>query len=169
MYHPGMTIGVYAGSYDPFTFGHEAVARDSLRVVRRLVIAIGKNRAKTPLLSPEKRSTSAKSYFGPGDPVEVVPFYGALADFCFELPERGDEEVVIIRGLRAVSDFEQEMAIAAANRKLRREIQTIFIPTNPEFAFVSSTTVREIAAVTRSKERLMNYVNERTADMLLGA
>lgn len=167
MYPSGMTIGVYAGSYDPFTFGHQAVADDSLRVFEEVVIAVGRNRAKSPLLSPENRKLSAESYFVDNDRVAVQHFDGALANFCAELARKRGKLVAMVRGLRAVSDFEAEMALADANRHLQKGIQTIFIPTTPKWAFVSSTTVREIAAVTRSREHLLDYVNELTADMLL--
>lgn len=142
-----MTIAVYAGTFDPFTYGHKSVADNALSAFQKLIVAVGANRSKSPFMSPERRKWGAELYFQGDDRVSVHHFSGFLVDFCAEISEREKQAVVMVRGLRALSDFEAEMALAAANRKMRPEIPTVFIPTTTEFAFVSSTTVREIAAL----------------------
>ncbi len=156
---------VYAGSFDPFTFGHFAIAEAARKMVKNVVIAVGRNSSKkSGLFDTEQRLSAAKSYW-PRRPkgLQFTAFSGLLTDFCDEWAHK--ERVVIVRGLRMVSDFESEMTIAAANRKLSG-IQTVFIPTLPDVAFVSSSVVKEIARYAKKKEPLLEYVNAEVAEML---
>jgi len=155
---------IYAGSFDPFTFGHFAIAEAARRIARKTVIAVGKNSKKAGLFKTEQRLEAARSYW-PRKPKDLrfTSFSGLLTDFAEAWA--GREDAVIIRGLRMVSDFESEMTIAAANRKLSG-IQTVFIPTLPDVAFVSSSVVKEIATYARSKQPLLEYVNDEVAEML---
>lgn len=154
---------IYAGSFDPFTFGHFAIAEAARRIARKTVIAVGKNSKKAGLFSTEQRMEAAASYWAekPKD-LAFTSFSGLLTDFAGEW---AGEDAVIIRGLRMMSDFESEMTIAAVNRKLSG-IQTVFIPTLPDIAFVSSSVVKEIATCARSKKPLLEYVNAEVAEML---
>lgn len=150
-----MNVAVYAGSFDPFTLGHYSVLEGALKAFDKVVIAIGRNSRKRGLFLPEERVEIIKEYItGYGwfpRRVEVRIFDGLLVEFCSEVyhdPEGMDEppdRVTIVRGLRAVSDFEAEMSIADANRRLHPEFQTVFIPTEADKAFISSSTAKEIA------------------------
>lgn len=156
-------VAIYAGSYDPFTYGHYAIAEAARKMFGSVIIAVGKNRSKSGLFSPEARLQIAKSYWPKAvKSVRFTSFSGLLADFC---EEWAGDQAVIIRGLRMVSDFESEMTIAAANRKLSG-VQTVFIPTLPDIAFVSSSVVREIAAYAKTTKPLLEYVNSSTAEAL---
>lgn len=164
-----MTIAVYPGSHDPFTWGHWSIVCDTLRAVRKVVVAVAQNPAKRHLMSAERRLACVQSYFEGSMEVTAELVGGVVADYCAALARKEGEQVILVRGLRAVSDFEAEMALAAANRELQGGIQTIFIPTSPKWSFVSSTTVREVAKLTMSVERLMPYVNAAVANSVLEA
>ncbi len=160
---------VYAGSYDPFTYGHKAVAEDALKIFGKVVIAIGVNGSKTPLFQTERKIEIIKGYwpdekFGVGERLHVTTFSGLLTQFC-----KGwtDSQAVLIRGLRAVSDFESEMVVAAANRRLSGQVSTVFIPTQPEVAYISSSVVKEIARNTNRIEDLLPYVTQDVAEEML--
>jgi pantetheine-phosphate adenylyltransferase len=157
-----MTIAVYAGSFDPFTHGHESIVRGAFAAFDEVIVAIGVNSKKAPLFSTEERTQFVKSYFKPRT-IRVVSFEGLLVKYCESL----GEGVVIVRGLRAVSDFEIEMAIADANKRLDPTIQTVFIPSPAVHAFVSSSVVRELALVGASELDLsQNYVTPEVARAL---
>lgn len=147
-----MAIAVYAGSFDPITNGHSDIIERTAPFWEKLIVAPGINAKKQHLFTIEERVKLAEEVCqGPKEGqtlqlrtrprnVEVRPFTGLLVDFC-----RGVGATVIIRGLRATADFEQEMAIAHANRQLCPDIDTFFLPTLPQHSFVSSSTVKEIA------------------------
>jgi len=163
-----MNIGIYAGSYDPFTFGHLSVVRGACKVFDRVVIAIGTNIHKEGLFARMERQEMVLEYlqvaqdteadiftYGKGAAkVSVSHFNGLLSDFVKVYSVR--DRLSIVRGLRAVSDFEQEMAIADANRRQCPEVQTVFIPAESDRAFVSSSTVKELAMYENSD--LSHYV-----------
>ncbi len=154
---------IYAGSFDPFTFGHFAIAEAALSLFGNVVVAVGKNSSKRGLFDTEQRTEAARSYWrNKPKGLAFTSFSGLLTDFC---EEWAGERAVIVRGLRMVSDFESEMTIAAANRKLSG-IQTVFVPTLPDIAFVSSSVVKEIAKYAKSKQPLLEYVNPKVAEML---
>lgn len=146
-----MTIGVYAGSFDPFTRGHWSIARGASAIFDKIVIAVGVNPNKSGLFSVQERLDFAEEYikkFGDSSCKEqfsYTSFEGLLVKFCSKMADHFNQQVAIVRGLRAVSDFEDEMKIADANLKLNAGIRTIFIPTESEVAFVSSSTAREMA------------------------
>lgn len=159
---------IYAGSYDPFTYGHKAVAEDTLKIFGRVVIAIGTNGSKAPLFKTERKIEIIKGYwpgetFGVDDRIQVTTFSGLLTQFCREWTENA----VLIRGLRAVSDFESEMVIAAANRRLSDQVSTVFIPTQPEVAYISSSVVKEIARNTTQIADLLPYVTRDVAEEMM--
>jgi pantetheine-phosphate adenylyltransferase len=135
-----MRIGLYAGSFDPVTRGHEDVIRRSLGFVDRLVVAVATNIAKQPLLSIEERKRLITVSLDGEDRVEVREFGGLLVDFAREVGA-----TISIRGLRAVSDFEYEYQMALMNRHLMPSLETLFMVPSLDLTFISSSLVREIA------------------------
>lgn len=185
-----MRIAVYAGTFDPFTKGHLSVLQGALKAFQRVVVAVGHNTAKKTLLSFSERREILEIYRDelPQDQqarVIVDSFDGLLTDYCAHLRNRDlfvdgtiPDEVCIVRGLRVLSDFESEMAIADANRNLNPLIQTVFIPAEAECAFVSSSVVREIAYYNAAHEMvkhldpktlkpLYKYLIPKVADLLV--
>lgn len=138
-----MTIAIYAGSFDPVTLGHLDVINRAAKCFDTLVIGIGVNSAKKTLFTSDERAemllTACQTLY-PDVHAEVARFDGLLVNFCQKLGAK-----VIIRGLRAVTDFEYELGIAHANSSQAPEVFTFFLPTKPEFSFVSSSVVRELA------------------------
>ncbi|MBN2159671.1 MAG: pantetheine-phosphate adenylyltransferase [Spirochaetes bacterium] len=136
-----MRIGIYPGSFDPLTNGHLDVIKRSRGLCDKLVVAIAINREKQPLFSVEERLEIINNYFKDESSIEVVSFEGLLVEFC---RARGIQ--YIIRGVRNITDFEYEMTNASVNSKLAPEIETIFLMTKGEYAFISSKMVKEIAS-----------------------
>jgi pantetheine-phosphate adenylyltransferase len=135
-----MRIGLYAGSFDPVTRGHEDVIRRSLAFVDRLVVAVATNVAKKPLLEIEERKRLIALTLEDVDRVEIHEFDGLLVDFARSLGA-----TMSIRGLRAVSDFEYEYQMALMNRHLMPSLETLFMVPSVDLTFISSSLVREIA------------------------
>lgn len=131
---------MYAGSFDPPTTGHLDIIQRASRVFDELVVGIGTNSSKTPLFNAGERSTLVTGACTGLSNVSVVIFQGLLTDYCKEAGVK-----VIVRGLRAVSDFEAELALAHTNHKLHPGVDTFFLVTQPENSFVSSSMVREVA------------------------
>jgi pantetheine-phosphate adenylyltransferase len=139
-----MTIAVYPGSFDPITNGHLDIVRRASAVFDRVVVAVLANPRKTPLLAATDRVALIRTVLDdaglPDGRVGVESFDGLTVDFC-----RARDASFIVRGLRAVSDFEAEMQLAHNNRKLAPGIDTVFFMTSLEQGYVSSSLVREIA------------------------
>ncbi len=133
-------IAVYPGTFDPFTRGHEDLVRRAALLFDRVIVGIAESRTKAPLFPLEERVEIAREILAPFGNVEVVGFDGLLMDF---LHARGAR--VILRGLRAVSDFEYEFQMAGMNRKLYPDVETVFLTPADEYMFISATMVREIA------------------------
>lgn len=156
------TIGIYAGSFDPFTNGHDSIVRSSVEIFDRVIIAVGNNATKSRLFSCEERVSFVQDYLKSpwyfGTTIEVRSFEGLLIKFCEPYADQFGDKVSIVRGLRAVSDFEAEMAIADANRRLNKRIKTVFIPTSAEDAFISSTITKELARHDETGIALLDYV-----------
>ena len=140
-----MNLAVYPGSFDPITNGHVDVIRRASAVFDRLIVAVLANPRKTPLLPAEMRISVIRAALkaeGLGDDrFEVASFDGLTVDFC---RERG--ATAIVRGLRAISDFDSEMQLAHNNRVLAPEVDSVFFMTSVENGFVSSSLVKEIAS-----------------------
>ena len=135
-----MRIGIYPGSFDPVTLGHLDIIRRSAKLVDRLIIGVLNNSKKVPVFSSEERKEMIETVVADIPNVEVECFAGLLVDFGKE-----KEADVIFRGLRAVSDFEYELQIAQLNKTLSPELDTVFLATSVEYAYLSSSSVREIA------------------------
>jgi pantetheine-phosphate adenylyltransferase len=133
-------IAIYAGSFDPMTRGHEDLMRRSLEYVDRLVVAVAINVSKQPLFSVDERVSMIREAMA-GDPrIEVRSFDGLLVNFATQIGAR-----LLIRGLRAVSDFEYEYQMALMNRHLLPELETVFMVPSLETTYISASLVREIA------------------------
>jgi pantetheine-phosphate adenylyltransferase len=133
---------VYAGSFDPVTFGHVDVAERAAHVFERLTLAVAATPRKQLLFTLDERVALAKASMAHLRNVEVVPFSGLLVDWA---RERGVH--TLIRGLRAFSDFEYEFQMALTNRKLAPDVETMFLMPKEDFSYVSSSMVREIASL----------------------
>ena len=136
-----MSIAVYPGSFDPVTYGHLDIIKRSIRVFDKLVIGILLNSEKNPLFSMEERVEFLTEATKDMENVEVKSFSGLLVDFA-----RENNADITVRGLRAVTDFEYELQIAQINNKLDANLDTMFFTTSTEYAYLSSTIVREIAS-----------------------
>jgi pantetheine-phosphate adenylyltransferase len=137
--HPAR-IAIYAGSFDPMTRGHEDLMRRSLEFVDRLVVAVAINVTKQPLFSVDERVEMIREAMGDDPRIEVRSFEGLLVDFARDVGAR-----LLIRGLRAVSDFEYEYQMALMNRHLLPRLETVFMVPSLETTYISASLVREIA------------------------
>lgn len=137
-----MTIAVYPGTFDPLTRGHEDLVRRSSALFRKLIVGVADSRIKKPFFTMEERLEIANEVLGHYQNVEVVAFTGLLKDLVRQHNAR-----VIIRGLRAVSDFEYEFQMAGMNRYLMPEVETLFMTPSDQYQFISGTIVREIAVL----------------------
>jgi pantetheine-phosphate adenylyltransferase len=138
-----MTVAaMYPGTFDPLTLGHEDLVRRAARLFDRVVVAIAANPSKEPMFSLDERVDLARSTLAAIDNVEVSGYDGLTVDFARENNLR-----VIMRGLRAVSDFEYEFQLANMNRHLAVEVETVFLTPNENYNFVSSSLVREICSM----------------------
>jgi len=133
-------VAVYPGSFDPITNGHLDVIERGRKLFDRLIVAILRNPQKVPLFSIEEREAMIREAVKDFPNVEVAVFDGLLVKFAREQGCR-----VIVRGLRAISDYEYETQIALVNRKMAPEIETIFLPTSAEYSYLNSTVVKELA------------------------
>ncbi len=131
---------IYPGTFDPITNGHSDLVARAARLFDQVIVAVAANPAKTPAFSLDERVRLARSVLGGINNVEVCWFDTLLADFA---QARGAR--VILRGLRAVSDFEHEFQLAGMNRRLAPEIETLFLTPAEQYTYISSSLVREIA------------------------
>jgi pantetheine-phosphate adenylyltransferase len=148
-------VAVYPGSFDPITFGHVDILRRSAEVFDRVIVGVLENPRKHPLLSVEERiagiSAARDEHCGEAaGRIGVEAFTGLTVDFC-----HARKAAFIIRGLRAISDFESELQLGHANRELAADIDTVFFMTSLEQGFVSSSLVKEIAQFGGPIERLV--------------
>jgi len=133
-------IAVYPGTFDPITNGHSDLVGRASRLFDKVIVAVAQHTAKKTVCDIDQRVELARIALEDLPNVEVLPFEGLLVEFC-----RKTEANLVIRGLRAVSDFEYEFQLAGMNRRLAPEIETIFLTPAEQYAFISSTLVREIA------------------------
>lgn len=137
-----MTTAVYPGSFDPVTLGHFDIIMRTSQTMDRVVIGVLNNQAKKPLFTVEEREEMLKSVTQPFSNVEIQCFDGLTIDFA-----RKNHAQVIIRGLRAVTDFEYELQLAQTNRVIAPEIDTMFLATSLKYSYLSSSIVKEIASL----------------------
>lgn len=135
-----MRIAIYPGSFDPVTLGHLDIITRSAKLVDHLIVGVLNNSSKTPLFSVDERVNMLKEVTKDLDNVEIMSFSGLLVDFA-----REHNVSTIIRGLRAVTDFEYELAMSQTNRVAAPEIDTVFLTTGLKYAYLSSSIVKEMA------------------------
>ena len=131
---------IYPGTFDPMTRGHEDIVRRAARLFDRVVIGVADSESKRPYFTTDERVAMARAVLSPYANVEVAPFSTLLMDFVHAQGAR-----VILRGLRAASDFEYEFQMAGMNRNLYPDVETLFLTPSEQYMFVSATIVREIA------------------------
>jgi pantetheine-phosphate adenylyltransferase len=136
-----MTKAIYPGSFDPVTFGHIDIIQRAAQMVDELTVSILSNKVKSPLFSVEERVNMLKEVTKEIPNVKIDSFSGLLIDYAKSL-----NATIVVRGLRAITDFEYELQFAQTNRKLAPKIDTIFLFTSLEYAYLSSTTVKEVAS-----------------------
>ena len=135
-----MTTAVYPGSFDPITNGHLSILNRGGQIFEKIIIAVARNPQKTSLFTVEERLEMIRQVLGDRPNVEVDAFDGLLVDYV-----RRQGAGVILRGLRAMSDFEYEFQMALMNRRLERDIQSVFLMTDYKWFYISSTIVKEAA------------------------
>ncbi len=134
-----MTL-VYPGSFDPITNGHLDIIVRAACICDKLIVAVGNNESKRPAFTVEERVEMIRASIGDREDIEVTSFTGLLADFAKKVGARA-----VIKGLRAMSDFEYEFQMALLNKKLEPELETLFMMTSVQYSFLSSSAVKEIA------------------------
>lgn len=135
-----MVIAVYPGTFDPLTRGHEDLVKRASKLFDKLIIGVASSENKKPFFSFEERFVIATQILGQHQTIQVKSFSGLLKDFVYK-----NNAQVIIRGLRAVSDFEHEFQMANMNRYLLPEVETLFLTPSNQYQFISGTIIREIA------------------------
>lgn len=135
-----MAIAVYPGSFDPVTLGHMDIIERTSKMMDHVIIGVLRNNSKTPLFSVEERVKMLKNVTSHLNNVEVQSFDGLLVDFVHQ-----NHADVIVRGLRAITDFDYELQLAQTNRVIAPDVDTIFLTTNLRYSYLSSSIVKEIA------------------------
>jgi pantetheine-phosphate adenylyltransferase len=133
-------IALCPGTYDPLTEGHKDIIKRCSKIFSRVIVAVSKNNRKKPFYPINKRVDFVKRSLRELDNIEVITFEGLLVDLA-----KKENASVIVKGLRAISDFEYEFQMAQINKKLNPEVETMFMVTNPKFAYLSSSAVKEVA------------------------
>ena len=137
-----MSVAIYPGSFDPLTNGHVSIIKGGLVVVDRLIIAVLGNPKKQSMFTVEERIEMIRETVGDETRIEVDSFQGLLVDYC-----RKKNAQVVLRGLRAVADFEYELQMANMNRHLYEQMETVFLMANDAYFYVSSNIVKEAASL----------------------
>jgi pantetheine-phosphate adenylyltransferase len=151
-------VAIYPGTFDPITNGHTDLVTRAARVFDRLIVAIAESPHKKPLFSLEERIDQARHEMSGTDNVEIVGFSNLLVEFVQECGAG-----VIVRGLRAVSDFEYEFQLASMNRHLAPDVETLFLTPDEDYGFISSTLVKEIA---RLKGDVSEFVSPKVQEAM---
>ena len=166
-----MSTAVYPVSFDPVTNGHLDIVRRASKMFDRLIIAVLNNNSKTPLFSTEERVTMLREITAEIGNVEVESFDGLSIKYC-----HAKNAQFMVRGLRAVTDFEYELQIAQTNRVIAPDIDTVFLTTNLKYSYLSSSIVKEIAEYhgdirafvdSRIEERIMKKISERQGNITI--
>jgi pantetheine-phosphate adenylyltransferase len=158
------TVAIYPGTFDPLTNGHVDIIQRGSRLFDRIIVGILLNVEKSPLFTVSERVEIAQEVFGPYPNVEVDTFDGLLVEYA-----RRKQAGVIVRGLRAISDFEYEMQMALMNRHLNPEVETVFMMPAEPYTYVSSRLVKEVVALGGSVTTLVpSIVEDRLRQKKLG-
>lgn len=153
---------IYAGSFDPLTFGHLNVIERGARIVDKLVVAVANNTSKSGVFTPRERVEIIRESVGHLHNVSVATFEGLLVDYA-----RKTKATVLLRGLRSVNDFQYEFQMALTNKDLNRDIDTVFLATEGKYAHVASSLIREIVAMGGSVKGMVPKHVERRLDRKL--
>ncbi|CAM8391992.1 CoaD Phosphopantetheine adenylyltransferase [Candidatus Methylopumilus universalis] len=153
MTQSNLSIAIYPGTFDPITLGHENIAHRAARIFDKIIVAVASNSTKKCFFSFEERVGLVKAVFKEYKEIEVIGFSGLLMDFV-----EAQNAQVVIRGLRAVSDFEYEFQLAGMNRKLYPNVETLFLTPSEQFTFVSSSLVREVATLGGNIEQFVSPI-----------
>lgn len=157
-----MTKAVYPGSFDPVTYGHLDIIKRAARLVDVLIIGVLVNTEKKPLFTMEERKEMLEKAVADLPNVKVMTFDGLTVNFA-----KANGATVMVRGLRAVTDFEIEMQMAQTNHSIEPEVDTMFFTTSLEYAFLSSTIVKEVARYGSDTSKLVpDFVNKRLIEKL---
>lgn len=159
------TIAVYPGTFDPITRGHEDLVRRAAEMFDQVIVGVAESRSKRPFFETAERVDMAREILAPYPNVEVRGFSCLLMDFLTRCNAR-----IILRGLRAVSDFEYEFQMAGMNRSLRADVETVFLTPADQYMFISATMVREIASLGGDVSKfvqpsVLTRINEKIAAM----
>jgi len=149
-------IAVYPGTFDPITLGHEDLVRRAAHLFDEVIVAVAGSTNKATLFSLAERVQLAEEVFGSYDNVKVVGFSGLLMQFVQE-----QQAQIVIRGLRAASDFEYEFQLAGMNRKLYPKLETMFLTPSDEYMFISSSLVREVAKLGGAVDQFVSAIVEK--------
>ena len=160
-----MRIAIYPGSFDPVTLGHLDIIRRASGLFDRLIVAVMHNQNKKPMFSVEERMEMLRRTTADLPNVEIESFGGLLADYAKRVGA-----CVVVKGLRAVSDFEQEVQMAVINRKLNPKLETMFLASSEKYTYLSSTIVKEMARYGANladfvPREIVNDVNQRMGQM----
>ena len=153
-------IAVYPGSFDPITFGHLDIINRGLRIFDEVIIAVAANSTKNALFAIDERIDLIKKVLGDNDRAKVDTFDGLLVDYVLS-----QQATVIIRGLRAVSDFEYEFQIAQMNRSISLEVETLFMMTSVPYSYLSSSIVKEVSSLDGPVDGLVPPVVRKALDV----
>ena len=154
-----MSKALYPGTFDPITLGHIDIIERALNLFDEIIIAIATSDSKTPLFSLEERIEQIETIFKGNKNVRAIGFTGLVVDLA-----KQEEVTMLIRGLRAVSDFEYEFQLANMNRAMSPEIESVFLTPKAKFSFLSSTLVREIASMGGKVSAFVDPVVEQALD-----
>ncbi|MGQ9569388.1 MAG: pantetheine-phosphate adenylyltransferase [Thermodesulfovibrionales bacterium] len=148
---------IYPGTFDPFTSAHLDIVKRALKIFDEVIVAVAPSQKKSPLFSLDERLNMIKKSLESLKNVRVEAFSGLLVDYVKE-----EDAIAIVRGLRAVSDFEYELQMALMNRRLNTDIETVFLMPSEEYSFLTSTMVKEVASFGGSVKGLVPEVVEKT-------
>lgn len=158
-----MLRAIYPGSFDPVTYGHLDIIKRASGLADELIVGVLNNKAKTPLFSVEERVKMLEEVAKELPGVRIIPFEGLLADFAREMSAK-----MIVRGLRAVTDFEYELQMAQTNHKLAEDIETVFLTTSLQYSYLSSTIVKEVASFGGDISQFVpSYIEEKVQSKII--
>ncbi len=156
-------IAVYPGSFDPITFGHLDIINRALKIFDEVIIAVARNDRKNPLFSVEERVEIIRSVMKDNTRATVDTFEGLLVDYA-----RSRKAQAIVRGLRAISDFEYELQMAQINRGISKEVETVFLMTSVFYSFLSSSIVKEVHSLNGPIDGLVPPLVKKALDAKFG-